>query len=205
MRLFRRPKTSCRSIAVFCGAFHPPTVAHVSLAEAALRRVDEVMWVMPEAFPHKRYEGVPLPGRLRLVLEATQHAVGVSRGNLFFDVAAEVAGQFNGAQVHLLMGEDGARRLMEWDYGLDRESTARYLRENLERYPLLCARRGDEWEAPEELARHIEWLDHHEPEVSATLVRQRIAENQDWEGLVPEPIRGRVAALYGSAGQAKGQ
>jgi nicotinate-nucleotide adenylyltransferase len=205
MRFLRRPKKSSRSIAVFCGAFHPPTVAHVSLAEAALSRVDEVLWVMPESFPHKQYERVPLETRLELVLEATEHPVAVARENLFFAIAEEVQEALQGPLVCLLMGEDGTRRLVEWDYGWDSQKTEVYLEENLERYRLLSARRGQQWVPPKQYARHVDWLEHHEPEISSTMVRQRIDAGLEWEKLVPEGIRERIAVLYGSAGQERGQ
>ena len=70
MRFLRPLRKNIRQVAVFCGAFHPPTIAHTSLAEAARQVRDEVLWVMPERFPHKHYELVPLPQRLRLILEA---------------------------------------------------------------------------------------------------------------------------------------
>ncbi|MFN8813792.1 MAG: nicotinate-nicotinamide nucleotide adenylyltransferase [Acidobacteriota bacterium] len=205
MHFLRRTKKGTRSIAVFCGAFHPPTVAHVSLAEAALSRVDEVLWVMPESFPHKRYERVPMEARLGLLLEATDHPVAVSKGNLFFDVAGEAEQALQGPEVLLLMGEDGARRLVEWEYGWKQEETERYLLENLERHRLLSARRAALWEPPEKFSPYIEWLEHHAPEISSTVVRERINEGGNWENLVPAAIRRRVGVLYGSTGQENGQ
>ncbi len=207
MRFLRRPRPASSSIAVFCGAFHPPTVAHVALAEAARSVVDEVVWVMPERFPHKRYEGVALPARLRMVLESTQDAVAVSRESLFFSIAEEVEETLPGRPVQLLIGEDGARRIVEWDYGLDAASHANYLESNLKKYPILSARRQEDWALPEELSEYFGWLDVEAAmeKVSSTEVRQRIAKGEQWEDLVPAGIRSQVLRLYGSGGIVSGQ
>ena len=198
---------SSRSIAVFCGAFHPPTVAHVALAEAARSVVDEVIWVMPERFPHKSYEGVALPERLRMVLESTRDAVAVSRESLFFRIAEEVEETLPGSAVQLLIGEDGARRIVEWDYGFDAIGHAEYLASNLKKYRILSARRQESWAMPEELAAYFGWLEVEAAMevVSSTQVRQRIACGGDWEALVPEGIRSQVRRLYGSGGIVSGQ
>jgi nicotinic acid mononucleotide adenylyltransferase len=206
MRFIRRPRKESRSIAVFCGAFHPPTVAHLALATSAREHVDEVMWVMPERFPHKEYERVGLEGRLALIEGATSDAIAVARGSLFFEIAAEAEAAL-GASVRLLIGEDGARRVVDWDYGLDREAHLNYLAANLQRYPVLTARREATWDVPTELADYFAWMalaDAH-ADVSSTVVRMAIDNGAPWRHLVPEPIHTLVEELYGSAGKASGQ
>lgn len=200
MRFLRRPRAGVRKVALFCGAFHPPTVAHVRLAEEARRVRDEVLWVMPERFPHKRYEGVALPQRLRLVLEATHDAVAVSEGQLFFEIAEEVENALPDVEVSLLLGEDGAQRLVEWDYGLSPAEQEAYLKGNLERYPVLSAARTGQWQPPEWAAPHIGWLETPAEAwgVSSTRVRESLERGEDWERLVPEGIRERVRELYGA-------
>lgn len=206
MRFIRRPRKESRSIAVFCGAFHPPTVAHLALATSAREHVDEVMWVMPEKFPHKEYERVGLAGRLAMITAATGDAIAVATGSLFFEIAAE-AETATGAQVRLLIGEDGARRVVDWDYGLDREAHLNYLATNLERYPVLTARREATWAVPGELADYFAWMaiaDEH-ADVSSTVVRLAIDQGEAWRHLVPEAIHELVARLYGSDGKVSGQ
>ncbi len=205
MRFLRRPKANSRCIAIFCGAFHPPTVAHVARAEAALQRVDEVVWVLPERFPHKSYEQVPLAGRVRMLLEATGMGVAIAREKLFFAIAEEASRELPRVEVRLLMGEDGATRIFEWEYGMGEEEKAAYLLKNLARYPLLSARRDAGWDLPQSYAEHVEWLELYQPEVSSSEVRKRIEAGAEWESLVPKQIRERVAKLYGSSGQFRGQ
>lgn len=207
MRFLRRPKPASRCIAVFCGAFHPPTVAHAELARAARNHVDEVLWVMPESFPHKNYENVSLPGRLRVLLEASQDAVAVSSESLFFSIAAEAEQSLPGKQIRLLIGEDGARRLLEWNYGFDAAARHRYLSDHLRRYPILTARRQEQWQLPAEWEACFNWLDV-DPAiggVSSSMVRQRMASGEPWREWVPATVRNRVAELYASGGIVKGQ
>jgi nicotinate (nicotinamide) nucleotide adenylyltransferase len=207
MRFLRRPRRQSRSIALFCGAFHPPTVAHSALAEAAKQHVDEVLWVMPEHFPHKQYEGVGLGGRLRMILESTEDPVAIAQENLFFTIAKEAEQSLPGTAIRLLIGEDGARRVVEWNYGLEKVDHERFLKEHLNRFPILSARRNQNWTLPAGMEDCFEWLNVEQAveSISSTLVRERIARGEDWQDLVPERIRARVAEYYGSGGMVRGQ
>ena len=42
-------------LAILAGAFNPPTRAHLAMADAALAVVDEVLFTLPRAFPHKEF------------------------------------------------------------------------------------------------------------------------------------------------------
>jgi nicotinic acid mononucleotide adenylyltransferase len=207
MRFLRRPRRQSRSIALFCGAFHPPTVAHAALAEAAKHHVDEVLWVMPEKFPHKQYDLVGLGGRLRMILESTQDPVAIAEESLFFAIAKEAERSLPGTALRLLIGEDGARRVVEWDYGLEKEAHELFLKEHLNRFPIMSARRREDWTLPAGMEGCFEWLNLEQAveSVSSTLVRERIARGELWQELVSEKIRARVAEYYGSAGIVSGQ
>jgi len=71
MEFLRRPIGRPSRLGVFPGSFNPPTVAHLALARAALRHVDEVVFVLPRVFPHKNYRGATFHQRLDLLLLAT--------------------------------------------------------------------------------------------------------------------------------------
>jgi nicotinic acid mononucleotide adenylyltransferase len=207
MRFLRRPQKQSRCIAVFCGAFHPPTVAHVELARSARSVVDEVLWVMPQQFPHKTYDQVALPSRLRLILEATNDAVAISSESLFFNIAAEAAQHLNSPAIHLLIGEDGARRIVDWDYGFDPPTHRAYLENNLRQFPILTARRQEHWQVPAIYSPWFHWLDVDDKvaSISSSMVREHIAEAKPWRHLVPPTIEHRVAELYGSVAKFNGQ
>lgn len=206
-------KDKPNSLALFAGAFHPPTVAHWALAEAACGITGAVLWVLPEHFPHKSWDQVALQQRADLLLALTaqapgRHGVALVQSNLFFDMAAEVQSHTGAGDVRILTGEDGAQRLVEWDYGLGKDGQHQFLREGLARFGLLSARRSQQtdkdkeaaWRPPEALAPFLQWLDllPEHAGVSSTLVRSRIASGLDWKPLVPERIQDQVERLYGS-------
>src|ERR1700691_593446 len=61
------PAVSARRIGVIAGAFNPVTRAHVALAEAARAHVDEMVFAVPRAFPHKEYSGASLDRRVEML------------------------------------------------------------------------------------------------------------------------------------------
>lgn len=198
MDLIRRADSIPARLAVFPGTFNPPTCAHLALAEAALGRVEEVVFVLPRAFPHKGYEGATFEQRLRLLREAVsanpRFSVASSAGGLFIDIAREVRQHYpSPTELLFLCGRDAAERIVHWDYG-EPGAFARMLQE----FGLLVARRGDEYSPPAELASRIhplpvgcEW-----DEVSATEVRVRLAAGKDWRHLVPAGIVPLVSEYY---------
>jgi nicotinic acid mononucleotide adenylyltransferase len=173
-------------VAFYSGAFCPPTVAHEAVARAAEREADAVVFVLPEEFPHKEYGAVRLEARAEMLLAMGEWGVAVSRKGLYFDIAAEMAEALPGREIFIVVGEDAARRIVEWDYGDGGE----YLREHLGRWRLLAVRRGARWEGVE----GMRWLDIG-PEyagVSSSEVRRRLAAGEEWRAMVPESLWGFV-------------
>ena len=64
--LFRQPGHPAR-VAVFPGAWNPPTIAHLEIARAARKLADEVIWVLPRRFPHKGFETADLEARAKML------------------------------------------------------------------------------------------------------------------------------------------
>ena len=64
MQFYIRADQAPRKLAILPGAFNPPTRAHLAMAESALSQVDEVLFVLPRAFPHKEYSGARLETRV---------------------------------------------------------------------------------------------------------------------------------------------
>jgi nicotinate (nicotinamide) nucleotide adenylyltransferase len=198
MRLVRSAVLAARRLGVLPGTFNPPTRAHLALASAALARVDEVLFVLPSTLPHKNWEGVGFPDRLRLLELALQgeprFSVGVSSGGLFIDIARECRAAYPAPlDLFFLCGRDAAERIAGWDYP-DPGGFAPQLRE----YRLLVAPRGGHYLPPQDLREWIEPLDAGPASegVSSTAVRERIARGEPWEHLVPEPITELVRELY---------
>ncbi len=198
MEFVRRAAATPSKLGVLPGAFHPPTRAHLALARAALGSVDEVVFVLPRAFPHKQYEGVGLAERLRLVEAATagepRFSVAVSDGGLFLEIARECRAAYGSAvELWFLCGRDAAERFLQWDYGRPGA-----IQEMLNEFGLLVADRGGRYEPPPELAgrvRHLR-LPTDYSDVSATEVRHRIRAGLPWEHLVPESAVDLVRRAY---------
>lgn len=200
MRFVRRAEGRPERLGILSGAFHPPTRAHVALAQASLDlfETDEVLFVLPVKFPHKEYDAVGIPERVSMVLDATSHqprfSVALSEGGLFLEIARECREHYTeGTRLRFLCGRDTAERIVEWGY-VDHPSIEVQLRE----YELLVARRMGAYTPPGHLQHAIHPLAFEEvyDVVSSTEVRRRIAAGEDWEHLVPEAITATVRALY---------
>ncbi|HLJ51039.1 MAG TPA: hypothetical protein VKU01_33760 [Bryobacteraceae bacterium] len=193
MEFFEKPASHPRRLGILAGSFNPPTVAHLELADAAQGHVDQVLWVLPREFPHKRYHGATLTQRVDMLRKLGLTAA-VSSGGLFLEIARECREHY-GPQTKLsfLCGRDAAERIVNWDYG--RPGVAE---EMLREFELLVAARLGEYSPPSHLQRQIRRLhlrndfDH----VSSTEVRERIRHSHTWEHLVPEPIVEDVRKIY---------
>ncbi|MGD0013004.1 MAG: adenylyltransferase/cytidyltransferase family protein [Bryobacteraceae bacterium] len=199
MEFFRRAAGTPARLGVFPGTFNPPTRAHVALAEAALAVVEEVVFVLPRAFPHKPYEEASFEDRLRMLELALpgqpRFSIAAASGGLFIEIARECRAAYGPhAELYFLCGRDAAERIVAWDYG-----RAGAIREQLAEYRLLVAPRGRPYQPPPELSDRIHALpfpgDYQE--VSATEVRERIRRGEPWEHLVPEAIVRVAREVYG--------
>src|SRR5437763_7309 len=122
MKFFRKSAERPSHLGILAGSFNPVTVAHLALAEASLDVVDEVVFVLPQAFPHKTYEGASLAQRIRVLdmalADSPKFSLALCEGGLFVEIAAECRKEY-GADVRqsLLCGRDAAERIAGWDYG----------------------------------------------------------------------------------------
>ena len=187
-------------VALLPGNFNPPTIAHLGLAQAALGRVATVVFTLPVAFPHKRFDGVDHAARLALLQALTAHeprfAVARTEGGLFLEIARELRELHPSAgEVHLLCGRDAAERIINWHY-----PAAHSLTTQLNEYRLLVAARQGEFDPPTEIRLCTERLftESNWDEVSATEIRKSIQTGGAWRHLVPEQIHGHVEKLYGA-------
>lgn len=197
MKFYRRASRRPARVAVFPGSYNPPTVAHLALAEAALAHADEVLFVLPAAFPHKDFSGVSFDGRLALLLAATDHprySVASTSGGLFLDIAEELRPHYD-ARLHFLCGRDAAERIVAWDYGRPDA-----LEQMFAKFSLLVAARQGHYLPPPAYAAAIAplHLDRDYGDFSATAVRQALLSGGDWQALVPPTIHAQVEQLYGA-------
>lgn len=187
MEFFRRAPRAPGSLALYSGAFNPPTVAHVELARLALEVVDEVLFVLPRVFPHKAWEGAGFDLRLRWLQAALRDqercSIAATEQGLFLEIA-QAARQAYGENVRLsvLVGRDAAERIAGWDYG-----DLPPFPQQLETFDLLVASRGGEYQAPDAVRDKVRRLplEPHFQEVSSSEVRRRIQSGEPWRHLVP--------------------
>lgn len=183
-----------KKIGVLAGAFNPVTRAHLALAEAARDRVDEVVCVVPRAYPHKEFHGASLEDRVEMLRRSGgRYRVETVEGGLLIDIARELRREHAHAEFFFITGRDAAERVVNWDYG--NPAAANRVFEELH---LLVAARQGEYHPPAHLRRRIHRLEIGESfhEISSTEVRRRIAAGEEWESLVPEPIVETVRRIY---------
>jgi nicotinate-nucleotide adenylyltransferase len=198
LQFLHREDAKPTRVVLFPGTWNPPTIAHVDIAIVALRRADEVIWVMPRVLPHKRFEGPGFDARCRMVEALVRQTPGfsaaVSEGGLYAEIADEARQHFGaGTEIALAMGRDAAERIATWDYG-----RPGYFEEFIERYKLLVAARHGEYSPAPWHAEKISALPMESSwdEVSSSEVRRRIAAGEAWRELVPRAIAEMVESLY---------
>jgi nicotinate (nicotinamide) nucleotide adenylyltransferase len=177
-------------LAILPGAFNPPTRAHLAMADAALATVDEVMFALPRAFPHKEYTGSEFGTRLEWLRAALagypRFSLAVTEGGLFIEIAQEARAVYGaGTELFFLCGRDAAERIVGWDYG---EGDG--IHKQLESFALLVAARGGVYEPPPEIRNrvHALGLPPGLDDVSSSEVRRRIGAGESWRDLVPGSI-----------------
>src|SRR4051812_2779410 len=110
MELITPIDVSPQRLGILAGSFNPPTVAHLALAEAALRRLDAVLLVLPGQLPHKEWQGATPEQRVGMLslLAHQRLGVAVSRGGLYIDMVREAREHFPGAEMSVVCGRDAA-------------------------------------------------------------------------------------------------
>jgi cytidyltransferase-like protein len=191
MEWIAKPQTVPSRLGLLPGGFNPPTRAHVALAEAALVVVDEVILVMPRAFPHKRFEGATAEERIEMMrrIASSRRGLGVAIADcgLYIDIVREARREYPQAEMHLVCGRDAAERFLTWDYG--EQGTVERM---LEEFRLLVAPRLGPFEPPPHLVHAIAALETSDyDECSSTLVRSGCGLN-----LVPNEIADLVQRIY---------
>lgn len=187
MEFLHGPRTGSRRVALFPGAFNPPTVAHVEIARAALEWADEVVWVMARAMPHKGFEGADFAARCAMLCAVAEgderFSAAVSEGGLFAEMAAEARESFgSGVEIGLVCGRDAAERVAGWEY--ERPGVFDDL---LRQYRLLVADRTGDFQPAEQRRDRVTRL-AVTSDVSSTEVRRLRQAGLPWKHLVPGSV-----------------
>jgi len=159
--------------------------------------VDEILYVVPRAFPHKEYFGATLEQRMGM-LDALglpgPYSIAATQGGLFMDIARACRQHYDSeTKLYFVCGRDAAERILTWDYG-DPGVAQSMMRE----FELLVAPRGGRLCPPDEFQHRMHELvvQGEQDDVSSTEVRARIARGEPWKHLVPESIVERVREIY---------
>ena len=188
--LHRKVRQSER-VALFPGAYNPPTVAHVEIARAALDWAGEVVWVLPRTLPHKALDAADFAYRCEMLGQISNindaFSVATTAGGLFSEIAAEGREALGPSpEISLVCGRDAAQRAADWDYGRP-GAFDQFLAE----YRMLVADRSGGFQSPEYRAGRVIRLNLRTgiaDDVSSTEVRRRMEQGLPWEHLVPPAI-----------------
>src|SRR5258708_21803162 len=190
MQFYNRVTGVPVKLAILPGAFNPPTRAHLAMAESALTVADEVLFVLPRAFPHKEYSGAGLDWRLELLRAAlagkARFSLASSDRGLFIDMAREARADYGGStELFILCGRDAAERIVNWDYGRGES-----IEKQLEVFELLVASRGGNYDPPPPIGNRVRSIELPAgvEEISSTEARRRIRAGEPWRDLVPDPV-----------------
>jgi nicotinate-nucleotide adenylyltransferase len=199
MEFFHRTAGTPARLGILPGTFNPVTTAHMALAEAGLRWVDEVVFVLPRELPHKEFTGASFAQRIAMLKAALggkpAFSLASSEGGLFLEIAAECRREYGaGVRLWFLCGRDAAERIVTWDYGQPGALPAM-----LRGFELLVASREGSYSPPPEIRQAIHPLElpGEYDAVSATGVRERIARGEPGELFIPEAARRLARRIYG--------
>jgi cytidyltransferase-like protein len=196
MKLIAAPESRPTRLGLLPGSFNPPTRAHLALAESALGFVDEVLLVIPQAFPHKTWEGASPEQRIEMLRRVTaarpRIGAAVTEGGLFIDIAREARRLFPESEMHIVCGRDAAERIISWDYGQTGS-----IEQMFEEFQLLVAPRQGGYVPPQHLVYAVRALPLASYDDCASTRVRTAAEN--WRSLVPAEIADLVEQIYSPA------
>ncbi len=196
LRFFKGGPLRHGRVGILPGAFNPVTNAHIALAETSIEqhRLDQIIFLLPEVFPHKAYAGASFEERLALLQAALpdepRWAIASSERGLFIEIAEAVRADYGpDAEIYLICGRDAAERIVNWDYG-DGPDFA----EQLRRFQMLVGSRGQGYHIPARYQGRIHCVELplRLSEVSATAVRQAVIRSEAWEQLVPAAVADEI-------------
>jgi nicotinate-nucleotide adenylyltransferase len=198
-------KLNVKRLGVFGGAFDPPHLAHQALAQAAMVQLDlDELRVLPTGQAwHKSRALTPAHHRLAMTRLAFSNMSGVvvdereirREGPTYtVDTLRELHAEHLGAKLFLVLGEDQAQTFNTW-----------HEFEAITQLAIICvaarailtndgATFGTQNSSSSDfVSPHFHPLEMPNMPVSATLIRERIADHQDIVPLVTEPVARYIA------------
>jgi nicotinate-nucleotide adenylyltransferase len=181
-------------VGVFGGTFDPPQNGHIAVAQAVLDclQLDLVLFV-PAGDPWQKQEPSSAADRVEMVNLAIQgidkfvvSTVDIDRAGPTYtvDTLRDIANQFPHSQLYFIMGDDAFAGITSWkDFNKLGEFATL----------VVVSRHGNSPEVPATLSPSVNLLEISALPISSTLCRERIANGDSLEGLVPEQVAEYVA------------
>ncbi len=180
-------------LGIFGGTFDPPHHGHLILAHAAAEQagLDQVLLIPAARNPYKN--GVCTAGDIRLsMLKAAvqddllfvvdERELWRPPPSFTIDTVEDVARDYNGAKLHLIVGADNFSQLNSWRRAADLRRAARII---------WLARPGSSF-----TNETGEMVVNRQIEISATDIRNRVASGRSIRYLVPERVLQIIDAFH---------
>lgn len=184
--------SSCSRVGLFGGTFDPIHKAHLEVARQAIiqMKLDKVILIPSKHPPHKdeagitgaalRYEMVKLAVENRENMEVSSVEIEREGPSYTVDTLREMEEQYD--RIMFIVGADNLINIKTW----------KKPEELLETCPFVVAPRGgvleEDFQDDIFQDKDLRFLDMSEISLSSTEVRERFAEGQSVDGLVPEKV-----------------
>lgn len=181
-------------IGVFGGTFDPPQNGHIAVAKAVLEQLhlDAVLFV-PAGDPWQKHEISSMADRVEMVKLAiagldkfSVSTVDIDRGGPTYtvDTLQDISSEFPNSQLFFIMGDDAFTGITSWK-DFDKLGELATL--------VVVSRHGKAPEVPATLSPSVNLLEISALPISSTMCRERIANGDTLEGIVPDKVAEYVA------------
>jgi nicotinate-nucleotide adenylyltransferase len=181
-------------IGVFGGTFDPPQNGHIAVAKAVFDQLhlDLVLFV-PAGDPWQKHESSSAADRVDMVKLAiadiddfSVSTVDIDREGPTYtvDTLRDIAAHFPHSQLYFIMGDDAFAGITTWK-DFDKLGELATL--------VVVSRHGNAPEVPATLSPSVNLLEISTLPISSTMCRERIANGDSLEGIVPDKVAEYVA------------
>lgn len=190
-----------KKIGFFGGCFNPVTIAHINLIKETIEKceLDKVYFVpmgdfylKPELIPAKyRYEMLKLALEKEDKIDVSKIVIDSNKPTTAIDTFEIINKKFNNSDNYFIMGSDNFHKISEWksseklknDYNyiiLDRDEIGNKLFYNRKYNEKSYDRKNEKYQIISDEAMK---------NISSSLVRNKIKQNEDYNDLVPKEIK----------------
>lgn len=185
-------------LGIFGGTFDPPHIGHLILAAEAWQQLEleQVLWVLTPAPPHKEQSGISPTGQRRALVEAATavdarfrlSTVDIDRPAPHYavDTMHLLSQQFPQAELVYLMGGDSLADLPNWHQPNAFVQACHQIG--------VMRRPGEQIDLTHleaqiaEVGSKVQWIEAPLLEIAATEIRTRIRQQRPYRYFLPEPV-----------------